>query len=170
MSNLRAREPLERARQIFLERPAAARKANASATAIWRDGLRCDISGPTGEKASTDMTVPMGGEGSAPNPGWLLRASMAACTATSIAMRAARLGVELKSLEVSVESESDARGLVGIEGVSTAMGGLRMSIRIGADNVSDAQLRDIVDGGNAVAAVSATLRERPPVALAIEVI
>jgi uncharacterized OsmC-like protein len=116
MSNLRARESLERARHIFLERPAAAKKANASATAVWHDGLRCNISGPTGEKASSDMPAPLGGEGSAPNPGWFLRASMAACTATSIAIRAARLGVELKLLEVSVESESDARAIVGIEG------------------------------------------------------
>lgn len=170
MSNLRVRESLERARQIFLERPAAARKPNASATAVWRDGLRCDISGPSGEKASSDMPAPMGGDGSAPNPGWLLRASMASCTATAIAMRAARLGVELKSLEVSVESESDVRGFVGIEGVSTAMSGLRMSIKIGAENVSEQQLRDIANGGNAIAAVSATLRERPPVALEIEVV
>jgi uncharacterized OsmC-like protein len=169
MSNLRAREPLERARQIFLERPAAAKKTNASATAVWRDGLRCDISGPSGEKASSDMPGPMGGEGSAPNPGWLLRASMAACTATAIAMRAARLGVELTSLEVRVESESDARGFVGIEGVSTAMSGLRMSIRIGADNVSEPQLREIAQGGDAISAVGSTLRERPPVALRIEV-
>lgn len=170
MSNLRAREPLERARQIFLERPAAARKANASATAVWRDGLRCDISGPAGEKAASDMPGPMGGEGSAPNPGWLLRASMAACTATAIAMRAARLGVELTSLEVSVESESDARGFVGIEGVSTAMSGLRMSIKIGADNVSALQLREIAKGGNAISAVSSTLREGPPVAIGVQVI
>jgi uncharacterized OsmC-like protein len=169
MSNLRAREPLERARQIFLERPAAAKKAT-SATALWRDGLRCDISGPAGEKASSDMPRPMGGEGSAPNPGWLLRASMAACTATAIAMQAARLGVELKSLEVRVESESDARGFVGIDGVSTAMSAMRMAIRIGADGVSEAQLREMAEQGNAISAVGATLRERPPVALEIEVV
>jgi uncharacterized OsmC-like protein len=170
MSNLRAREPLERARQIFLERPADAKKANASATAVWRDGLRCDISGPAGEKASSDMPGPMGGEGSAPNPGWLLRASMAACTATAIAMQATRLGVELKSLEVSVESESDARGFVGIDGVSTAMSAMRMAIRIGADGVSELRLREMAERGNAISAVGATLRERPPVALEIEVV
>jgi uncharacterized OsmC-like protein len=170
MSNLRARESLERVRQIFLDRPSAAKKANASATAVWRDGLRCDISGPAGEKASSDMPAPMGGEGSAPNPGWLLRASMAACTATSIAIRAARLGVELKSLEVSVESESDARGFVGIDGTSTAMSDMRMSIKIGADNVSEQELREIAEGGNALSAVGCTLQERPPVTLGIEVV
>lgn len=170
MSNLRARESLERARHVFLERPAAAKKANASATAVWHDGLRCDISGPTGEKASTDMPAPLGGEGSAPNPGWYLRASMAACTATSIAIRAARLGVELKSLEVSVESQSDARAFVGIEGFSTAMSDMRMSIKIGADNVSEQELREIAEGGNALSAVSSTLRERSPVAVEIEIV
>jgi uncharacterized OsmC-like protein len=116
------------------------------------------------------MPAPLGGEGSAPNPGWFLRASMAACTATSIAIRAARLGVELKSLEVSVESESDARAFVGIEGISTAMSDIRMSIKIGADNVSEQELREIAEGGNALSAVSSTLRERSPVAVEIEIL
>ena len=116
------------------------------------------------------MPGPMGGEGSAPNPGWLLRASMAACTATVIAMQAARLGVELKSLEVSVESESDVRGYVGIDSISTALSAMRMTIKIGAAGVSEMQLREIAERGNAISAVGATLRERPPVALEIEVV
>ena len=40
--------------------------------------------------------------------------------------QAAMLGIELKLLEVSVHSESDARGLVGIDGVSTALCGMRV--------------------------------------------
>ena len=114
MSNLQARDALERAQRVFLDKPAAARKPNAMATAVWRDGLRCEIAGPGGEKAVTDMPEPMGGKGAGSNPGWLLRAGMASCAATVIAMKAAMRGIELKTLEVSVQSESDARGLVGI--------------------------------------------------------
>lgn len=65
MSNLQARDALQRAQQAFLERPGVARKANAPANAVWRDGLRCDISGPAGENASTDMPRAIGGEASA---------------------------------------------------------------------------------------------------------
>ena len=167
MSNLQARDALQRARQAFLERPGVARKAGAPATAVWRDGLRCDISGPLGENASTDMPRAIGGEASAPNPSWLLRASMASCTATMIAMRAAMLGIELKSLEVSVDSEADARGLVGIEGVSTALCGMRMSIKIAADDATEEQLRELAEAAESTSPVSCTLRERPPIAVEI---
>ena len=167
MSNLRAREPLERARQIFLERPSSARKPNTSATAEWRSGLQCEVSGPSGERVVTDMPLPMGGESAGPNPGWLLRASMASCTATAIAMRAAQLGIELRSLQVGVHSESDARGLVGIDGFSTALSSMRMSIKIAADNVSENQLRELAAAAEATSPVSCTMRERPDVAVEI---
>src|ERR1700674_1109521 len=144
-SNVRVREALERLRRVFNERPEAARKRNSSATAVWRHGLQCEITGSYGEKAASDMPRAMGGEGAAPNPGWLLRASMASCTATNIAMHAAMRGIELSTLEVSVESETDARGMVGISGVSTALSGMRLSIRIGADNVTEAQLRELAE-------------------------
>jgi uncharacterized OsmC-like protein len=93
---------------------------------------------------------------------------MASCTATTIAARAARLGITLRSLKVTVHSESDARGLTGIDGVSTALSGLRISIEIGAENVPDQQLRDLAGIGEAQSPVNCTLRERPP--LAIEVL
>jgi len=56
-------------------------------------------------------------------------AGMASCAA--IAMRAAMQGIAITTLEVKVESDSDARGLVRIPDAPTAIGDLRMSIRIG---------------------------------------
>ena len=169
MPNLQAREALERAYCVFLSRPSAARKPNATATAVWRDGLRCEVTGPGSERVVTDMPEPMGGRGAGTNPGWLLRASMASCAATAIAMRAAMLSIALRSLEVIVESESDARGLVGITGASTALDGIRMTIKIGADGVAEPQLRELAAWGDTHSAVSCTLRERPPVAVEVSV-
>jgi uncharacterized OsmC-like protein len=170
VSNLQARDALERARRIFFEKPSAALKANARATAAWRSGLQCEVSGPANEKAVTDMPEPMGGKAEGANPGWLLRAGMASCAATAIAMRAALLGIELRSLEVSVESQSDARGLVGIPDAPTALDRIRMSIRIGADGVDEATLRELAAWGEAISPVSCTLRERAPVAVDIAVV
>lgn len=170
MSNLQAREALEQARRTFLETPSAARKRNAGATAVWRDGLACEITGPSGERAVTDMPAPLGGKGTGPNPGWLLRASMASCTATAIAMRAALLGIELRTLEVNVESESDARGLAGIDGISMALADIRMTIRLGADNVPGTELHELAMWAAAQSPVSCTLRERPPVAVDVTVV
>ena len=170
MSNLQARDALERAQRVFLEKPSAACKPNTMATAVWRDGLRCEITGPGSENAVTDMPEPMGGKGGGSNPGWLLRAGMASCAATAIAMRAAMLGIELRSLEVNVQSESDARGLVGIAQVPTALAGMRMAIQISADGVDQAQLRELAAWGEAHSPVSCTLRERAPVAVEVSVV
>ena len=169
-SNARVRESLERLRRVFVERPAAARKSNPPASATWQDGLRCEVTGLHGERLVTDMTPAMGGDGTGPNPGWLLRASLASCTTTTIAVRAACLGIALTSLKVTVHSESDARGLIGMDGISSALSGLRMSIEIGADNVPEHQLRDLAEIGEAQSPVNCTLRERPPLAIEVSLV
>jgi uncharacterized OsmC-like protein len=170
MSNLRARDALERARRLFLERPSAAKKANATATAVWQEGLQFVTTGPAGEQALTDMPQPMGGNAAGSNPGWLLRAAMASCTGTALAMQAATRGIELKSLEVSVESESDARGLVGIAGVPASLSSLRMKIKLAADNVPESQLRELAEWAATESPVSRTLRDGAPVAVDISVV
>ncbi len=170
MSNLRARDALERARRLFQERPSAARKPNATATAVWQEGLQFVTTGPAGEKALTDMPETLGGNGSGSNPGWLLRAAMASCTGTSLAMQAAMRGIELTSLEVRVESESDARGMVGIDGVPTSLSSLRMTIKLGADNVPENLLRELAEWAARESAVSKTLRDGPPVAVDISLV
>ncbi|MBN9267932.1 MAG: OsmC family protein [Hyphomicrobium sp.] len=169
MSNLRAKDALERAHRLFLEKPAAAKRPNAMATAVWRDGLLCEIAGPTGERATTDMPEPMGGSGAGANPGWLLRAGIASCAATAIAMRAAMLGIELRTLEVNVQSESDARGLLGIPDAPTTLGNMRMAIRIAAEGADEATLRELAAWGEANSPVSCTLRDSPVVAVDVTI-
>ena len=55
-----------------------------------------------------------GGGAAAPTPGWLVRAALASCAATTIAMRAAELDIALTRLEVTAESETDMRGLLDV--------------------------------------------------------
>lgn len=160
---------LQRVREIFLEKPAAAHRPNSSATATWAGGLACDIVGPAGEHAVTDMPPPMGGSGQGANPGWLMRASMASCAATSIAMHAAMRGIVLRALSVKVDSDSDVRGLVGIADVPTAFQNLRMSIHLAAPGVDEAVLRDLAEGACKGSPVGATLLARNTVALSVSV-
>jgi uncharacterized OsmC-like protein len=161
MSNLRAREAMKRTQQLLREHPTAAKKTNPPTTAIWCDGLQCETIHPEGHKIVTDMASTLGGDGNGPSPGWVLRASLAACTATAIAMRAAICGIELRKLQVSVHGEVDVRAAVGIDGTSLAMSGVRMAIAIGGNNVADAELKEIAEWGATQSTVSATLRERP---------
>lgn len=127
------REAIETASALICADPAKARVKSA-ATAKLVEGLRCEVTGPRGERSASDMPPGVGGEASAPNPGWHLRAAMASCTATVIAMRAAKLGITLTALEVTVESEADQRLMLGTdESVKAAFAGWRTSVRIAGD-------------------------------------
>lgn len=170
MPDVHIREALERAKGLFAERPTAARKSNASATAVLVEGLRCDIRGPEGEHATSDMPKPMGGEGSGPNPGWYFRASMASCAATAIAMQAAVHGITLARLELAVHSESDARDLLGMGDVSAALSNLRMEVTISAPGAPAQQLEQLIAWAETHSPVSCTLRTTPAVALQIQVV
>jgi uncharacterized OsmC-like protein len=97
--------------------PDEARYTDSPATATLRDpdALAVDVTGPQNARITTDMPTSVGGSNSATSPGWYLRAAAASCVATLIAMRAAQLGVSLTSVEVTVDSESDDRGILGAD-------------------------------------------------------
>jgi uncharacterized OsmC-like protein len=112
----------------------------------------------------------MGGAASGPNPGWLLRSALASCTATVIAMRAAKLGITLNTLEVSVESESDNRGILGLdESISAGLGAVRSKVKIAA-NAEPGSLSELVRWADAHSPVSCTVRDALSCSLEIEVV
>ena len=149
--------------------PAKARAKNAPATARLTDGLQCEVTGPYGARIVTDMPPAMGGAASGPNPGWFLRAALASCTTTAIAMRAAKVGIRLETLELTVETESDARGLLGMGDVSAALGSVRTRIKIRGDATPEA-LRELASWGDAHSPVGCTLRQMSDCSLEIEVV
>jgi uncharacterized OsmC-like protein len=171
MSDQSIREALENLVKTIRENPEKAHSKNTAATATLREGLKFQVTGPRGEKVETDMPPAMGGGATASNPAWLLRAGLASCTATVIAMRAAKLGVALNTLEVSVESESDNRGVLGLDQkVSAGLSAFRTQVRVGAKNATEEQLRDIVRWADEHSPVACTLREAPANRLDIEIV
>lgn len=158
MSTVPIRGALEKTATVLSEDPAKAKSAGPAVTAVLEGGVACRIAGPAGE-LRTDMPPAMGGRASAPSPGWLLRAALASCTATVVAMRAAQLGVSLDLLEVSVSGEGDARGMLGLdETVSAAMTNIRTRVRIGAEGISSDRLVELVRWAEAHAPVTCTMR------------
>jgi uncharacterized OsmC-like protein len=97
--------------QYYTEKPDKAISEDKPATARVEEGLRCRATGTDGAELVSDMPKGIGGAATAPTPGWLLRAALANCDATMIALRAAELGLTLTTLEVTVSSTSDDRGL-----------------------------------------------------------
>ena len=144
MSSEDIRNAIESARQYLSGHPEECRYTDSAATAIVESGLRCRVEGPDGAVVVSDMPSAVGGAGSAPSPGWLSRAALASCDATLIAMRAAELGIELRELAVTVDSESDDRGLLAMDDeVPAGPFSVRVQVRAVAD-VDEAQLRELV--------------------------
>lgn len=139
------REAIEKATAYLREHPGDAVSTDTRATAVVQSGLRVSVTGPGNESVLTDMVPSVGGEGSGPSPGWLLRAGMASCVATLLAMRAAHLGQTLERVEVEVDSVSDDRGILGID-ASTPSGPLSVgiAIRVAAPSFERAQLEALV--------------------------
>lgn len=170
MGTSSVREAIERLDAGIRAQPEKARAKNAPAIARVAELLQCEIRGPHGERLTTDMPPAMGGTATGPNPGWLLRAALASCTATVIAMRAAKLGVDLSRLEVTVESESDNRGVLGLdEGVSAGLGVVRTKVKISSPAASAGKLTDIVKWADAHSPVACTIRHSPVCSLEIDV-
>jgi len=114
MSENHIQQSIEGVIKYLSEHPDECRYTDKTATAVVEEGLRCRAEGASGATLISDMPKAIGGGGAAPSPGWLFRAALANCDATLIAMRAAQTGVTLTTLEVTVDSESDDRGLLGI--------------------------------------------------------
>jgi uncharacterized OsmC-like protein len=144
-------------RRVFASKPEVAKSADSTATATLAAGLACEILGPPGYGARTDMPAAAGGGESAPTPGWYLRAAMAACTATLTKMYAAEQGVVLDRVEVTVTSASDKRGMLGMGDVTAAIGDLRMKIRLAAAGVPETVLRELAERAQRNSPVGATL-------------
>jgi len=165
------REAIDRLSESIAADPAKARGKNAPATARLINGLQCELQGPYRERILTDMPPALGGAASAPNPGWLLRGALASCTATVIAMRAAKLGIALQSLEVTAETDSDLRGILGMdERVSAGHHSVRMKVKIASPSAAPQALRELVEWAEAHSPVGCTLKGAPKSSLEIEVL
>jgi uncharacterized OsmC-like protein len=129
------RDKIEAAVGYLTEHPDEARYRDSAATATIQQGLRVRVEAPDGVAVETDMPESVGGGNSGPSPGWLFRAALASCEATLIAMRAARQGVVLTSVEVVVDSESDDRGILGIDD-QTPAGPIEVAVRVRVDSAT----------------------------------
>jgi uncharacterized OsmC-like protein len=162
-------DAIRRAREYLRQRPDEAAYADSSATATVDGDLRCRVTGPHGAVLVSDMPAGVGGSGSAPSPGWLMRAAHAACDATLIAMRAAEENIVLSRLEVAVDSDSDDRGLLGMDD-GTPAGPIRTRVRviIAAPGVSEAKLRELVDWAREHSPVDEAMQRAVPVSVEVE--
>src|SRR6185503_6984250 len=93
-------QALRRAQRLLGRKPARALNDDAAANARWDGGVRVVTTHANGTRVASDLPDTLGGTGNEVSPGWLFRAGLASCAATSIAMAAAIDEIALASLEV----------------------------------------------------------------------
>lgn len=167
-------DAMQRAEVVLRRRPDMGMHDDAPATATWRGSTRIVTRHASGIEIPTDMPGELGGTGDQVTPGWLLRAGLAACTATRIAMGAAAAGIELTTLELRATSRSDTRGLLGMEepdGTPVGAGphDVQLHVTIGAHGVPADRLRALVEESHRCSPVPCALENETPVGLHIEV-
>ena len=137
-------DAVARASAYLGEHPDEARYRDSAAVARLGRNLRVDVTGPGGEAIATDMPRGIGGQAAVPSPGWLFRAATASCVASLIGIRAATIGIDLEAgagVVVTVDSESDDRGILGLDdGIAAGALSVKVIVRFsGADIGSEAR-------------------------------
>ena len=152
------------------DHPEAARYRDSVATATIDAGLRVLVQGNHGASVFTDMPVGIGGGASAPSPGWLLRAAAASCVATLISLRAAEQGVDITGLQVTVDSESDDRGMLGMDDtVPPGPLGVRVMVRVNGSAAGEVTLKELIRWGKEHCPICDAIGRAVPVELAIQI-
>lgn len=116
------------------------------AVARVESGLRCRATAPNGFELVSDMSRAVGGQGSLGSPGWFLRAALANCDASMLALRAAQLGWELSKVEVTVESTSDDRAMFGlVPGTPPGPFEMRVTVALEGPSLTQTQKQELLD-------------------------
>jgi len=139
---------IEGAVEYLKQHPDEARYTDSVARATLGDSLRVSVVGSVGDEITTDMPEAIGGLGDEPSPGWLYRAAVASCVASAVAMEAARSDVQLDSLVVEVDSESDDRGILGMdEEIPVGPISLHVRITVRAGEAGEEKVEEVVERG-----------------------
>ncbi len=171
MSNEQIREAVIGVIKYYSENPDKAISEDKPATATVVEGLRCRATNKDGIELFSDMPKGIGGGATAPTPGWLLRAALANCDATMIAMRAAELGISLTTLEVTVGSTSDDRGLLQIDdAIHPGPLNVRVDVKLGSKNATKEQLQGLVTWTERHSPVGDAISRPVPLKVSVEVV
>lgn len=104
------KQAFERNQKAVELRPSTG-KSTVTTKVRLRDGTTCEVEHKHW-KFKVDIGKSEGGNDSGPGPGILERGALGSCLAIAYSQRAAVLEIPIEKIEVDVESEFDARGML----------------------------------------------------------
>ncbi len=104
-----------------------------------------------------DLPPALGGANQAPSPTALLLSALAGCAVVFVRdTLGPQLGIRVDTVEATVRCETDARGLLGMEGAEPDLRGVTLEVAVQSP-----------DGADAVARIARVWQERCPIYLAL---
>jgi uncharacterized OsmC-like protein len=144
-------DALQRLNFTIDRRPEFGRRTT-STTSTLGDRLHCSTEAKHWT-IDADLAPALGGEGSAPSPGLQVSAALGACLAIGYRMHAAEAGIELDSVRVTVETDTDVAGLLRTDASAPpGFTGIRYHVEIDTSAPTD-EVERIVDVADRLSAV-----------------
>ncbi len=94
-------------------------------------------------KFTVDVGTGEGGNDAGPGPSVLERGSLGSCLAIACSQQAAVMEVQVEHIEVEIESDTDARGMFGIEDIDPGFQVVRYRIFI-ESQAEEQQVRKVI--------------------------
>lgn len=136
------KEAFERNQQALKLRPSKA-KSTATTKVRLYDGTTCEVEHKHW-KFKVDIGTSEGGNDAGPGPGILERGALGSCLAIAYSQRAAVLGIPIERLEIDVESDFDARGMLYLNDDPPGFNKLRYKVYI-ESSASEKEIMQLIE-------------------------
>lgn len=136
------KEAYERNRRVVELRPQKGKSTAVTKVRLF-DGTTCEVQ----HKHWTfkvDIGTSEGGNDAGPGPGILERGALGSCLAIAYSQHAAIMGVPVEKIEVDVESDFDARGMLAIDDRPPGFKELRYKVYI-ESSASEEEVQKVID-------------------------
>jgi uncharacterized OsmC-like protein len=131
-------------------------RSTPTVTARAEDGQALIQAGPFAWRA--DLPAPLGGTNQAPSPTALLLSALAGCAVAFVQdTLGPQLGMRIKAVEATVQCDTDARGLLGMDGAEPDLRNVTLDVSV-----------ESPDGEAGVAEIARVWQERCPIYLALQ--
>ncbi|WP_299363100.1 OsmC family protein [uncultured Paracoccus sp.] len=160
------RERQDPLRKRYRDAPDEARITDhAIASSPGADPFHGSVAAGEGAPFAFGIHRAVGGDHDLPNPGDLLCAALAACLDSTLRMIAARMAVNLETLEVTATAFADVRGCLMVDpSIPAGFERIELEVRFGAGTGTDpAQLEALTANAERCCVVLQTLRAGIPI-------
>ncbi len=137
------KEAFERNKKALQMRPSKARSTATTKVRLF-DGTTCEVKHKHW-KFKVDIGKSEGGNDAGPGPGILERGALGSCLAIAYSQRAAVMGIPIEKIEIDVESDFDARGMLHITDDPPGFEAIRYRVYIESPATKDQIMKMIED-------------------------